>query len=146
MKIIQNCVICGAPLDNPTYRKHYCPDCRSNLTAEWMGRTVEALKRERPQKPCVRCGAMIEGYPPNKRYCTECAIEVHREKKRVQKNAPKKCKSPSGNLVKKKPYERHRKKPASPEFSINQVQAKADQLGISYGQCALLIQQGKVKP
>ena len=109
MKIIQNCVICGAPLDNPTYRKHYCPDCRSNLTAEWMGRTVEALKRERPQKPCVRCGAMIKGYPPNKRYCTECAIEVHREKNRIHKNAPEKCKSPSGNLVKKKPYERHRK-------------------------------------
>ena len=146
MKIITNCVICGAPLDNPTTYKHYCPDCLSDLTSEWMRHAAERLKRDSPKKPCVRCGTMIEGYPPNKRYCTECAIEVRREKNRIQKNAPEKCKSPSGNLVKKNPYELHRKKPASPAFSINQVQAKADQLGISYGQCALLIQQGKVKP
>lgn len=101
-----------------------------------------------PEKHCESCGILIENAKNRQRFCPSCAkkrqqfawkvyYQGHKEeyaewqRKRIEmRRKPEPPKEPAPRTP--------------PKYTIAQVDAKAKELGISYGKCNLLLEQGKI--
>lgn len=94
--------------------------------------------------PCKRCGVMMQKHSGCQKYCKDCAKAVNaaRERKRWAEKRDEK------NAKKRELYKAAKEmaylSSTRPKYSVAQVTKRADALGISYGKCSQLLNEGKI--
>lgn len=96
---------------------------------------------------CESCGKVILNAPNRQRFCSDCAKKRQKaaslkyyEHNRDEINERLRLRTQMRRIPDPEPAPPR----TPPKYTISQVDAKAKELGISYGKCNLLLEQGKI--
>lgn len=96
---------------------------------------------------CESCGKVILNARNRQRLCSDCAKKRQKaaslkyyENNRDEINERLRLRTQMRRMPEPEPTPPR----TPPKYTISQVDAKAKELGISYGKCSLLLEQGKV--
>lgn len=97
---------------------------------------------------CESCGKVILNAQNRQRFCSDCAKKRQKaaslkyyENNRDEINKRLRLRTQMRRMSEPEPTPPSR---TPPKYTISQVDAKAKELGISYGKCNLLLEQGKI--
>ena len=97
---------------------------------------------------CESCGKVILNARNRQRFCSDCAKKRQKaaslkyyENNRYEINQRLRLRTQMRRMSEPEPAPPPR---TPPKYTISQVDAKAKELGISYGKCNLLLEQSKI--
>lgn len=140
---IKYCERCGILLGKVAKNRKYCLNCYSQVSLE-QGRArwkkKQKLKQEELAKPvpCAWCGKPLVRRNICQKYHPECQKPAYAA---IQKELRQKYKEDG------KVYEYDKKperKPPNRTYSIEEIEAKAKELGTTYGKVVLGLQTGTI--
>lgn len=142
---IKYCERCGAFLGMVAVNRKYCLNCYSiaNLERcrERSRKRNEARRKEAAKPvPCAWCGKPLVRRNTCQKYHAECQKAAYAA---LQKKLRKKYRESGKSSQYKKP-ERKKEKPKKKNYTIEEIEAKAKELGITYGKVVLGLQLGTI--
>lgn len=140
---IKYCERCGAFLGMVAANRKYCLSCYSIANLERdreRKRKQTETKRKETAKPvpCAWCGKPLVRRNVCQKYHAECQKAAYAD---LQKKLRKKYRESGKSGQYKKPK---RKKPKNKGYTIEEIEAKAKELGTTYGKVVLGLQLGTI--
>ena len=142
---IKYCEHCGALLGMVAANRKYCLSCYSiaNLERcrERNRKRAEAKRKETAKPvPCAWCGKPLVRRNVCQKYHAECQKAAYAD---LQKKLRKKYQESGKSGQYKKP-KRKKAKSKNKDYTIEEIEAKAKELGTTYGKVALWLQLGTI--
>lgn len=135
---IKYCVRCGALIGMAAKNRKYCDACRKGVIKENKRRYDNKQKEGVKTVPCAFCGRPMLRRFTNQKYHKACAYPAQIKKMRALNVVYSSVKR-ERRMEEKKRQEEKRRVP-----TIQEIEAKAKELGTTYGKVVLRIQNGTI--